>query len=58
LPALNKSENISSIVLFTSVAALQGFSFHSSMGMTKGAVSGLTLSLAAELAPKVRVRHQ
>ncbi len=55
LPALKKSEGVASVVLFSSVAALQGFTFHASMSMAKGAVSGLTLSLAAELAPKVRV---
>lgn len=55
LPALKKSSGIASVVLFSSVAAMQGFSLHASMGMAKGAVSGLTLSLAAELAPKVRV---
>jgi NAD(P)-dependent dehydrogenase (short-subunit alcohol dehydrogenase family) len=55
LPALKKSEGVASVVLFSSVAALQGFTFHASVGMAKGAVAGLTLSLAAELAPKVRV---
>jgi NAD(P)-dependent dehydrogenase (short-subunit alcohol dehydrogenase family) len=55
LPALKKSEGNPSVVLFSSVAALQGFIFHSSIGMAKGAVSGLTLSLAAELAPKIRI---
>ena len=55
LPALKKSQGTPSVVLFSSVAAVQGFTFHSSMGMAKGAVSGLTLSLAAELAPKIRV---
>jgi NAD(P)-dependent dehydrogenase (short-subunit alcohol dehydrogenase family) len=55
LPALKKSSAGASVVLFSSVAAVQGFSFHASIGMAKGAVSGLTLSLAAELAPKVRV---
>lgn len=55
LPALKKSAGVASVVLFSSVAALQGFPFHVSMAMAKGAVSGLTLSLAAELAPKVRV---
>ena len=42
-------------MLFSSVAARQGFGFHASMGMAKGAVDGLTLSLAAELAPRIRV---
>lgn len=55
LPALKKSVGTPSVVLFSSVAVVQGFTFHSSMGMAKGAVSGLTLSLAAELAPKIRI---
>ncbi len=55
LPALTRGEGLSSVVLFSSVAASQGFASHASMGMAKGAVSGLTLSLAAELAPRVRV---
>jgi NAD(P)-dependent dehydrogenase (short-subunit alcohol dehydrogenase family) len=55
LPALKKRDGSSSVVLFSSVAAVQGFGFHASIGMAKGAVSGLTLSLAAELAPQVRV---
>jgi len=55
LPALKKSEADASVVLFSSVATQQGFTFHASVGMAKGAVNGLTLSLAAELAPKVRV---
>ena len=54
-PALRKSASRASLVLFSSVAALQGFTFHASISMAKGAVDGLTLSLAAELAPKVRV---
>lgn len=54
-PALKRSAGTASVVLFSSVAALQGFSLHASTGMAKGAVTGLTLSLAAELAPKVRV---
>lgn len=55
LPALKKSADRASVVLFSSVAAQQGFTFHGSMGMAKAAVSGLTMSLAAELAPQVRV---
>lgn len=54
LPALRKSGS-GSVVLFSSVAAAQGFTFHGSIGMAKGAVNGLTLSLAAELAPHIRV---
>lgn len=55
LPAMKKSEAGGSIVLFSSVATQQGFTFHASIGMAKGAINGLTLSLAAELAPKIRV---
>ncbi len=55
VPALKKAPGTASVVLFSSVAARQGFTFHASMGMAKGAVQGLTLSLAAELAPKIRV---
>ncbi|PWH18736.1 MAG: short-chain dehydrogenase [Anaerolineae bacterium] len=55
LPALKKSAGVASVVLFSSVAASQGFTNHASIGMAKGAVSALTLALAAELAPKVRV---
>ncbi len=55
LPALKACNGTASVVLLSSVAALQGFTMHATMGMAKGAVNGLTLSLAAELAPKVRV---
>jgi NAD(P)-dependent dehydrogenase (short-subunit alcohol dehydrogenase family) len=55
LSALKKSSGGASVVLFSSVAALRGFPLHASVGMAKGAVSGLTLSLAAELAPQIRV---
>ena len=55
LPALKKSSNTASVVLYSSVAAVQGFAMHASIGLAKGAVNGLTLSLAAELAPKIRV---
>lgn len=55
LPALKRHAGGASVVLYSSVAALQGFALHSSMSMAKGAVSGLTLALAAELAPEVRV---
>lgn len=54
-PALRKSEQGASVVLFSSIAATQGFGFHASIGMAKGAVQGLTLALAAELAPRIRV---
>ena len=43
------------VVLFSTVAAAQGFPNHASVAMAKGAVEGLALSLAAELAPAIRV---
>lgn len=44
-----------SIVLFSTVAVRQGMPFHSSVAVAKAGVEGLTKSLAAELAPDVRV---
>jgi NAD(P)-dependent dehydrogenase (short-subunit alcohol dehydrogenase family) len=55
LPALKNNSQTSSVLLFSSVAVEQGFKMHTSISMAKGAVSGLTLALAAELAPRVRV---
>lgn len=55
LGQLKKAAGHPSIVLYSSVAAQQGFNFHASIGMAKGAIDGLVLSLAAELAPKIRV---
>lgn len=54
LPALKKSTS-ASIVLFSTVAVQTGFNFHSLVGSSKGAVEGLTRSLAAEFAPNIRV---
>jgi NAD(P)-dependent dehydrogenase (short-subunit alcohol dehydrogenase family) len=54
LPNLTKEEG-SSIVLFSTVAVQTGMAYHASVAMAKGAVEGLTKSLAAELAPKIRV---
>ena len=54
LPALKKSSR-ASIVLFSTVAVQTGLPFHTSIAMAKGAVEGLTRSLAAEFAPKIRV---
>lgn len=54
LPALKAAPN-ASIVLFSTIAVAQGLSFHASIAAAKGAVEGLMLSLAAELAPKIRV---
>lgn len=54
LPKLKKSEN-ASILLFSTIAVQSGFSFHSQVAISKGAIEGLTRSLAAELSPLVRV---
>jgi len=54
LPKLKKSGN-ASIVLFSTVAVQSGFNYHSQVAMSKGAIEGLTRSLAAELAPSIRV---
>ena len=44
-----------SIVLFSTVAVSNGFNFHSQVAVSKGAIEGLTRSLAAEFAPSIRV---
>ena len=54
LPSL-KTVPSASIVLFSTIAVAQGMAFHASIAAAKGAVEGLTRSLAAELAPKIRV---
>jgi 3-oxoacyl-[acyl-carrier protein] reductase len=54
LPSLKKSP-AASIVLFSTVAVAQGMAFHASIAAAKGAVEALGKSLAAELAPKIRV---
>ena len=51
----NLKKNKGSIVLFSTVAVKQGFPNHSIVSSAKGAIEGLTLALAAELAPNVRV---
>tara|TARA_B100000963_G_C22549444_1_gene636042 strand:+ start:393 stop:1103 length:711 start_codon:yes stop_codon:yes gene_type:complete len=48
-------QNKGSIVLFSTVAVRRGFTNHSIVASAKGAVEGLTVSLAAELAPNIRV---
>ncbi len=54
LPRLKKSGD-ASIVLFSTIAVQRGFNFHSQVAISKGAIEGLTRSLAAELAPSIRV---
>ncbi len=54
LPSL-KSAPAASVVLFSTVAVAQGMPFHASIASAKGAIEGLVRSLAAELAPSIRV---
>ncbi len=54
VPKLKSSEN-ASIVLFSTVAVQLGLPFHSQVSVSKGAIEGLTKSLAAEFAPKIRI---
>lgn len=54
LPALKASGN-ASVVLFSTVAVSQGMPMHASIASAKGALEGLTRSLAAEWAPVIRV---
>ena len=48
-------KNNGSIVMFSTVAAKKGFPNHSIISPAKAAVEGLTVALAAELAPHTRV---
>jgi NAD(P)-dependent dehydrogenase (short-subunit alcohol dehydrogenase family) len=50
-----KSAEKSSIVLFSTVAVQTGMPYHASIASAKGAIEGLTRSLAAEFAPNIRV---
>ena len=54
LTKIQAAEN-PSIVMFSTVAVKIGMPFHSSVSSSKGAIEGLTRSLAAEFAPKIRV---
>ena len=48
-------KNKGSVVLFSTVAAQRGFTNHAIIASAKAAVEGLTVSLAAEFAPNIRV---
>lgn len=54
LPKLKKAEN-ASIVLFSTIAVQSGLPYHAQVAASKGALEGITRSLAAELAPSIRV---
>ncbi|MFT5761774.1 MAG: 3-oxoacyl-[acyl-carrier protein] reductase [Polaribacter sp.] len=54
LPILKQSKT-PAILMFSTVAVKMGMPFHASVAASKGAVEGLVKSLAAELAPLIRV---
>ena len=54
LPAM-KAAGEASIVLYSTVAVQTGFTFHSLISASKGAIEGLTKALSAEFAPSIRV---
>ena len=54
LPKLQQSP-YASIIFYSTVAVKTGMPFHSSVSSSKSALEGLTKSLAAEFAPKIRV---
>ncbi len=49
------ASNFASVVMFSTVAVQTGFPYHASVAASKGAIEGLTRTLAAEWAPKIRV---
>jgi 3-oxoacyl-[acyl-carrier protein] reductase len=53
IPALRAAPH-ASVVLFSTVAVTTGMPMHASIASAKGAIEGLTRSLAAEYAPKIR----
>lgn len=55
LRRLKKSPTDAAIILFSMVAVHTGIPFHASIASAKGAIGGLTRSLAAERAFRIRV---
>ena len=51
----NLKKNKGSVVLFSTVAVKQGFPNHSIISPVKAALEGLTVSLASELSPNIRI---
>lgn len=54
LPNMQRAEH-AAVVMFSTVAVGIGMPYHASVAVAKGAVEGLTRSLAAEWASKIRV---
>tara|TARA_B100000676_G_scaffold233899_1_gene233326 strand:+ start:669 stop:1433 length:765 start_codon:yes stop_codon:yes gene_type:complete len=51
---INKMSDSSSVVFFSSIAAVRGFKNHTAISSAKSALIGLSNSLAADYAPKIR----
>ncbi len=51
----NLKKNKSSIVLFSTIAVKQGFPNHAIISPVKASLEGLTVSLASELSPSIRI---
>jgi NAD(P)-dependent dehydrogenase (short-subunit alcohol dehydrogenase family) len=49
-----KASSKASVVFFSTVAVQSGFTFHSLVSSSKGAIEGLTKALAAEYSPNIR----
>ncbi|MBW8198544.1 SDR family NAD(P)-dependent oxidoreductase [Flagellimonas abyssi] len=52
---INRMNEGSSMVFFSTVAVATGMPFHTSVSAAKGAIEGFARALAAEYAPKIRV---
>ncbi|HNF69291.1 MAG TPA: SDR family oxidoreductase [Chitinophagales bacterium] len=53
-PALKKSSH-AAVVMYSTVAVQRGFTFHTLVSASKGAIEGFARALAAEWAPSIRV---
>ena len=52
--SISKMSDSSSVVFFSSIAAVRGFKNHTAIASAKSALIGLSNSLAADYAPKIR----
>ena len=52
--SIDKFSDNSSVVFFSSIAASRGFKNHTAISSAKSALKGLSVSLAADFAPKIR----
>ena len=55
MAAASQSQSPSGVVLFSTVAVGHGIPMHASVAASKGAIEGLTRTIAADLSPQVRV---